>query len=522
MAHRLQNRPAPRRLTTLLLASAAIVWTAPALTQPVQTFWSTPSVLAGALGLEAAKAPGHEEQLPLPGFDHQTVLFSEGNAGQPAAALKLRSSSFDIEPAVNVKVDRLANGSGFASSSVPAHGVGFDMQLLNGRFTFSSDVANAIDDRDPRDYRDLQLRDSDRPFKLNESSRRHKFAAKVIDTENLRLMVDGEFGNVSEGLATSLQELPNGKLVLPSSWSMMSSRLEFGSAAVAVDYQDWVSNAESVRRQGLRLGYASSELQVYRKEGMEFNLTQGGQWLKRTAISGINADLIVADVLPDTVAEAIDPIRPFLPTVINANFEKGDIIRSELLPGPRDRVSTGSVAMTWDHQYGRTTASFWERRVSTDVILPDGEDKIPLMRSRDRFVDLSHKVRRGNWQFGAGLSMIETDDTVLGERHTDREIAPHVSVAYAPENGPTVELRFGAAAAQSQIIDDNLAARARTRQIQLSVDVSNLVQDELNRPDAKLKLEYRYDLSGGDRDPATGRERNGGHALLVTFATPLN
>jgi hypothetical protein len=52
--------------------------------------------------------------------------------------------------------------------------------------------------------------------------------------------------------------------------------------------------------------------------------------------------------------------------------------------------------------------------------------------------------------------------------------------------------------------------------------VSSFVQEELNRPDAKLKLEYRYDLAGSDRDPVSGRERSGGHALLLTFATPLN
>jgi len=79
---------------------------------------------------------------------------------------------------------------------------------------------------------------------------------------------------------------------------------------------------------------------------------------------------------------------------------------------------------------------------------------------------------------------------------------------------------LGAADAASQIIDDNVAARAKTRQLQLSVDLSSFAQEELNREDAKLKLEYRYDLNGSDRDEA-GRERGGGHALLLTFSTPV-
>jgi hypothetical protein len=254
---------------------------------------------------------------------------------------------------------------------------------------------------------------------------------------------------------------------------------------------------------------------------MEFNLTQGGQWLKRTNFTGITADVLVADVLPNAVADAIDPIRPFLPTSVSGGFERGDIVRAELLPGPRDRVDTANIAFTWDTNLGETTASFWERRIKTDVITPDGEEGIPLARSRDRFIDLSHKIRCGSWQFGAGLSLIETDDTISGVRSAESEIAPHISVAYAPEGGPRVELRVGAADAQSQIIDDNVAARAKTRQLQLSVDLSSFAQEELNKPDAKLKLEYRYDLNGSFRD-ASGRERGGGHAVLVTFATPLN
>jgi hypothetical protein len=177
--------------------------------------------------------------------------------------------------------------------------------------------------------------------------------------------------------------------------------------------------------------------------------------------------------------------------------------------------------MTWDTDFGETTASFWERRTDTDIVGAGRED-LPLSRSRDRFIDVAHKIRRGNWQFGAGLSLIETDDTIAGNRTAESEIAPHVSVAYAPENGPRVELRLGAADAQSQIIDDNLAARSKTRQVQLSVDLSSFAQEELNKPDAKLKLEYRYDLNGSDRDPVSGRERGGGHALLLTFSTPLN
>jgi hypothetical protein len=539
MEHRSKSKNAPRGFRTLLLAGSAVVCADVASAEPIHPFWLMPTTLATSLGVEKTVAREQVNKLRAKIFTQQTVNllsldtsdadkgedvplpFAENTPYDAPVTLKLRSGSYDLEPSVGVKVDRLANGANFSNGGVATESVGVDATMFNGRVAVTSDFAKTIDETDTRDFRDPQLREADRPMRLSDTSRRTRFAAKVIDTENLRLLVDGEIGETTEGFATALSELPTGRLVLPGSWSSMSSRLEFGETSVKVDYQDFVTRAENLKRQGVTVGYAQSEISVYRKEGMEFNLTQGGQWLKRSQYAGVTADVMVADVIPPAVADAIDPIRPFLPTSVFAAFERGDIVRAELLPGPRDRVSTANIALTWETNFGETTASVWERRIKTDIYTPDGEDAIPLARSRDRFIDVSHKIRRGNWKFGAGLSMIETDDTSLGIRNSESEIAPHVSVAYAPEGGPTVELRLGAADAQSQIIDDNLAARSKTRQLQLSVDLSTFAQQELNRDEAKLKLEYRYDLNGSERD-AAGRERGGGHALLLTFSTPLN
>jgi len=542
MGHRSSDRPATSRLRILLLAGGTAFCAAgTAGAEPIQPFWLMPTTLASGLGVEKTAAAEQLKVLkakvsasrPVDLFtsnvylrDSDTELdtarsFSDSTGETSPISLKLRSGSFDLEPSVGAKVERMAEGAGF-SGAVATDTVGFDAVFLDGRISFSSDIAKTADEADTRDFRDPQLRESDRSLRLSNTSRRSRFAAKLIDSENLRLMVDSEFGQTSDGFASSLRELPMGRLVLPGSWSSVSSSLEFGEAKLSVDYKDFITREETLKRQGVTVGFASSALSIYRKEGMEFNLTQGGQWLRRTNFRGITADVLVADVLPNAIADAIDPIRPFLPTSVSGAFERGDIVRAELIPGPRDRVDTANVALTWDTSLGETTASVWERKIKTDIITPDGGEGLPLARSSDRFIDVSHKIRRGSWQFGAGLSLIETDDTTNGIRNSDSQIAPHVSVAYAPENGPKIELRFGAADAQSQIIDDNVAARAKTRQLQLSVDLSSFAQEEMNRADAKLKLEYRYDLNGSDRDPVSGRERGGGHAVLLTFSTPLN
>lgn len=542
MRHSSSFRSATGQISALLLATTALWPNVSVNAEPLQPFWLMPSVMSTTADssdpFRQLRPVQEQQQLKLgnhandvawsrfpalrPGAvieDQPLSLAKTPEEHEPLVAVKLRTSSYEIEPSVNAKLLRLADAD---LDTVSAQSTSFDTTLFGGRVNFGTDVVQAMDTTDDRDFRDSQLRPSDRPMRLTNTSRRSRFNARLIDSENLRLLVNGEFGETSEGFAHSLREMPTGRLVLPGSWSTVSSRIEFGNARVGVDYQDYVSREETVQRKGVTLEYARSAMSLYRKEGMEFNLTQGGHWLKRTTFSGIEADFIIADLVPDAIAEAIDPVRPFLPRSINAGFERGDIIRSELLPGPRDKVSTANLALTWETNLGETTASYWERKINTDVIAPGGEDSFELSTSRDRFIDVSHKIRRGNWQFGAGLSMIDTDDTHQGVPTKDSQIAPHVSVAYAPEHGPKIELRLGAADAQSQIIDDDLAARAKTRQLQLSVDLSTFAQDELNKPDAKLKLEYRYDLSGSDRDPVSGRERGGGHAVLLTFSTPLN
>ena len=208
---------------------------------------------------------------------------------------------------MNVKVGRLSEALSLRSGDVSVESAGFDATLFEGRLSISSNFAKTADENDTRDFRDPQLRERDQPIRLADTSRRTRFAAKVIDTHNLRLLVDGEFGETSEGFANSISELSTGRLILPGSWSTLSSQLEFGEAKVKVDYQDFLTREESLKRQGVTLGYASSELSIYRKEGMEFNLTQGGQWLKRTNYTGVTADILVADVIPSAVADAIDP-----------------------------------------------------------------------------------------------------------------------------------------------------------------------------------------------------------------------
>jgi hypothetical protein len=92
-------------------------------------------------------------------------------------------------------------------------------------------------------------------------------------------LIDGEIGHVSDEFANNLRELPTGRLVLPGSWSTLSSRLEFGEgksgSTIRISCTPGIAAAS-----GLTLVMHRPHCPSIAKEGMEFNLTQGGQWLK--------------------------------------------------------------------------------------------------------------------------------------------------------------------------------------------------------------------------------------------------
>jgi hypothetical protein len=164
MEHRSTSQKAPRGLRTLLLAGSTLVCAGTASAEPIQPFWLMPTAVANSLGIEKAAAADQVKALRAKVFAQQTVNllsletldsetneydvplpFSETAADNAPVTLRLRSGSFDIEPATNVKVGRLASGAGFASAEVGTESVGFDAEMFDGRLAISSDFAKTID-----------------------------------------------------------------------------------------------------------------------------------------------------------------------------------------------------------------------------------------------------------------------------------------------------------------------------------------------------------------------------------------
>src|SRR5262245_47267974 len=136
MGHRSPLKKAPKGFRTLLLAGTAAICASSANAEPITPFWLLPTTLANGLGIEKAAAAEQVNTIKAKVFAKQTVNllslneayanaqdgfevplpFSEQSStdGDAPFSLKLRSGSFDIEPAVGVKIGRLADGANFS------------------------------------------------------------------------------------------------------------------------------------------------------------------------------------------------------------------------------------------------------------------------------------------------------------------------------------------------------------------------------------------------------------------------
>ena len=428
-------------------------------------------------------------------------------------SITVRQSRLALRPTFDATFDNASRGIRFGLPS-DASTTSVDANLYDGRLQMSSDVTMASDDA-----KHLGLRPGEDPSSDDDvaTAYRHSFTAQVVDRDHFKWSLAGQMGKIDPRFTDFIFTQP-GDATPALRWSSMATRMDFGVANLSVGYNDVAHTDHVERNRTLTLGFNQSALSIYRRDASQFSLDQGGHWLRRTAVTGANAQVIVDDVLPNKLAEVMSPVRPFLPTTISASYEQGDSLQPDGPDAgtPVEHVRSMSTDLMWDTRLGQTSVSFWQRNLKTNA------DELTLEKASDRVIDLSHSIKRGNWRFGAGISMIESEDETLTTHSRESRIAPHISFAYASEDFPTIEVRLGAADARSIVGIDDMPASAKARQLQISLDLSNFVQQELNKPQAQLKLEYRRELENGDSNLGGRSAREGDQALLVTFSTPLN
>lgn len=429
------------------------------------------------------------------------------------SSVTVRQAKVRLRPTIDATFDNISQGIRFGLPT-DASSTGVDADLFDGRLQVSSDVTIADEGVKP-----LGLRPGQDPRSEDDvdTAYRHSFTARVVERDRFKWSLAGQMGQIDPRF-TDFIFTQAGDPTPALRWSSMASRMDFGLASVSVGYDD-VTRADKVEsKKKLTFGFNQSALSFYRRDASQFSLDQGGRWLRRTAVNGANAEVIVDDVLPDKLAESIAGVRPFLPTTISGSYEQGDALDSDDPSSfaPVEKVRSVSADLMWDTRFGQTTVSYWQRATKATA------EDIRLQSTKDRVVDIAHSIRRGNWKFGAGVSFIESSDETMTSSSRESRVAPHISFAYAAEDFPAIEVRVGAADARSIVGVDDIPASAKARQLQISLDLSNFVREELGKPQAQLRLEYRRDLENGDDNRGGRFAREGDQALLLTFSTPLN
>ncbi|MFN9972154.1 MAG: hypothetical protein ACK58T_19920, partial [Phycisphaerae bacterium] len=257
MAQNSPTRSVPFRLGCWLMAGASGIALASAAraTETVSPFWVLPAVLADAA---KPQAPHALPASSLPGSSNASLANNGPDAS--AARRKLRpiltdpqglrfadltpfmsrlaAGTVELQPLLPAQIGRLAMGRGLAGLVAPRVS-GTETEALGGRLRLATYFLDDEQGVEPRDFRTPDAREKPRDLRGRDSSRRPRLAAQLIDSGNLRLLVDGEMGQLSEGQSAALLPLANGRFVLPGSWSSVSSRLEYGQTNVTVGFQDY-------------------------------------------------------------------------------------------------------------------------------------------------------------------------------------------------------------------------------------------------------------------------------------------
>ena len=202
MAHRSPQQIATLRLRALLAGVSLIAISSQAAADPVQPFWVLPAVLADATTQASTNQISlHRPDLrsridvdrPVYGQAQQnwpklnSMEFKSSNPADPVPDLHTVSNMVSFQPSVSTRINRIADGLSF-DGGVGAQVVSVESTMLDGSFNFTSDIIGDNVSLDTRDFRDPQLRETPREFRSRDVTRRHRFATKLLDTGNLKLM----------------------------------------------------------------------------------------------------------------------------------------------------------------------------------------------------------------------------------------------------------------------------------------------------------------------------------------------
>lgn len=437
----------------------------------------------------------------------RTITFRAPHLVTPLGEVEVHGGVGRVDTSDAVTFERLQWADPYLEDSA-AIGIGAVEKLLGGRLTIGTDLSWSSSTSELRDETATPIEFLSR----GGAARWNKIDAKIFDDPDFKWSITGEVSTVDKGYRGNPAAHPVGVVPLAGERNNWRTKLSVSGVDALVSLEHFAGTFFARDATRAELDFEGIDATVYRKELQRRSPLDPAQWTSRKDVSGATVDLIPRLLMPGFASNT-----PLVPQLVSTTFEAGRIDYPAGLDAV-EGVTSVEALVQWKTALGDTTATYTrERQGRNDPV-------VGFSGESDQLIDVSHVVKFGDWRFGAGVSWIALGNTSVDDGFADSSVSGTFSIRYMPAHGPKFSASLGHNEDDFALDGLDFSSLSRATTLDVSLDLTDFVQDQLDRRDTSLSLQYRHQL----RDTATSFDalapaevaRNA-DTLLVSFRTPL-
>lgn len=331
--------------------------------------------------------------------------------------------------------------------------------------------------------------------------------ATLLDQPDVGWTLSADWSQIEAGFLSHDAARPVGHVAVAGEHLAVSTtfKADDTSGSVTFDRLSTERMARDLLR--ARFGIDGADVLLSEKSITRLHGLSTDDWREKSVTRAFGVDLMPELLMPEWHG-SLGPFSPAIPSLISVTRTSGGVVYPGALPA--DQIEGWEAVLSWSTGWGETTAFYWQESLGHRA------QAFGFTGSDDTIVDISHRVRIGDWQVGGGVSIasLSNRDAVLP--YTDESVSGTFSLAYAPDAGPQFKLALGRNASDYALEPEDYRESRRALSLTLSADLSPLIRGG-EKEGATLRLDYRAALETSAVGNAS--DDSGRHAFLATFAT---
>ena len=351
----------------------------------------------------------------------------------------------------------------------------------------------------------------------NGSARLIRLEAKLIDAPRLQWSVTSELSDVSDDFFLGDVAALRPMVALPGKRIAIASALKWGGTRFSAGFDRYQNRFGTFSAQRLGINLNGIAVRLRENSGSVTPASESPLLDGRSAGRSVTLEVEPASLFP-ALAGGKGVAAILLPEAVMVNWRAG-WSETRFVDSTERYARNGLEASgTWETPLGETTISYWsDRRVGATA---------SLGISRDRQLQLSHVIRRGDWS--AGIDAFSSNySSSRGAGFSDQGFSLGGMISYSRPNGPQMQIRLGRDRGQSSNDDQSFMSSQRFSSVTASLDLTQYVRRQFDRDDLRLTIDYRRRIESSDTvetfdyviDRWSENERREG--LLVSFGMKL-